>query len=331
MCLVLTYIVATPILYGLMHLVAFPGNIEGDYSIPGASEIEFPAARTDGRMLHGLVLPVPRRSALASQVEQAPMIFFGGNAQGMSGAARDSQILLSMIRKANKSWNFKVHTFAQRGYSPNQGWTSQGAVIADSSDLLDSVLNSTVETGGRRGRVIIGGWSMGAGVALQLAAARPEHVAGVVVFCPWKSLKFETLRIFAPVTWMLWPWIWLVEPWDSRAAIASLPAEIPVAVVSAEKDQVISPDQHRTIFEASNAKQKWWLPARGASHQMLGSLVNQGRKGLAQWTKAVWNRVQVFEISELEVSSREPAINVAAETAFDLFEEPLESISHMFT
>lgn len=331
MCLVLTYIAATPLLYLAIHFCVFPGNIQGDFRIPGASEMQFHAASSDGRLLHSIALPVPSSRPLASQVEQAPVIFFGGNAQGMSGSVQDSMLLLSMIHKANPSWNFKVHTFAQRGYSPNQGWTSQGATISDSSDFLDSVLNSTVAAGGSHGRVIIGGWSLGAGVALQLAAARPEHVAGVVVFCPWMTLQFEVLRILAPITWMLWPWIWLVEPWDSRAAIASLPADVPVAVVSAEKDQVISPDQHRAIFEASNSTQKWWLPAQGASHQMLGSLVHQGRAGLTQWTKAVWNRVQVFDMTELEVSSYDVEMTMADERAFDLFGEPFEVFSNMFT
>merc|ERR1712187_260107 len=89
-----------------------------------------------------------------------------------------------------------IYTSTYRGYEEkvgmkqgtilNQGKTSQSVLSADAADLLAFALRNANASHG--GRAFVGGWSMGSGVAWQLAAERPLEVAGLVSFCPWSTL-----------------------------------------------------------------------------------------------------------------------------------------------
>jgi len=288
MCCIISYILACPLIFFAMHFLQYPGNFEGDFHIKGATRSNYVASRSDGKHMQGMKLPITS----VNNSKQAPVIFFGGNGQGMSGAARDAEMLLINIMTATNAFQFQAFTTAYRGYAPNSGWVTQAGLTTDAMDFLDHALNST--HGSQDGRVLLAGWSMGAGVAMQLAAARPDKIAGLIVFSPWSTLRTESLNIAGGLGHLIWPWIWLSEIWDSVAAVSSLPADIPVAVISAGHDLVIPNWEHRRVFEASQASHKWWIPTPGAGHGDLNLEVSQNIDQVSQWMQASWERVQVF-------------------------------------
>lgn len=322
MCLVIAFVLSFPILFVAIHFVQYPGNIEGDFPIANAIASDFVATRSDEKLMKGLRSLIPA----SPDSMQAPVIFFGGNAQGMSGAALDSSWLLGPMYNSNHSHQFQVYTTAYRGYAPNSGFVTQAGLTKDAEDLLDHALNTT--HGSLEGRVILGGWSMGAGVASQLAAARPESIAGLILFSPWSTLREESLNIAAPLSYLLYPWIWLSEVWDSMAAIASLPAEIPVAIVSAGSDHVIPDWEHRKVFDASKALQKWWLPVPGAQHQDLALEVAKHTSEILQWLQASWDRVRTFAPANRNATAR-PYIIDARRKAFVFLGEAVTGIRTM--
>jgi pimeloyl-ACP methyl ester carboxylesterase len=275
-----------------MHFLQYPGNVEGDVPINGATRSDYVARRSDGKHMRGMKLPITS----ANTSKQAPVIFFGGNGQGMSGAALDAEILLRNIITATSAFQFQAFTTAYRGYAPNSGWVTQTGLTNDAMDFLDHALNST--HGSQDGRVILAGWSMGAGVAMQLAAARPDKIAGLIVFSPWSTLRTESLNFAGGIAHLVWPWIWMSEIWDSVTAVSSLPAEIPVAVISAGQDSVIPNWEHRKVFDASMASHKWWIPTPLAGHPDLNLEVTQNIDPVSQWMNASWGRVQVYSKSK---------------------------------
>jgi pimeloyl-ACP methyl ester carboxylesterase len=289
---VLTYAVLTPVMFLFIHFCVYPGNIQGDRDLSGRPFL-FTASH-DGLRIHGynvsLLAPVAGGKV-------APLLFFGGNAQGMTGAAMDAQATFGQLVDADHNFSFQVFTAAYRGYAPNSGWITQQAATSDAEDLLDFVLKSRHEHAD--GRVFIGGWSMGCAVTLQLAAKRPEAVAGIVLFSPWSTLHHEAMDIARPLTYLAWFWLYTLDVWDSVAAMSSLPADMPVAVVSANSDEVIGPWQHRKVYEAACAggqtcKDKWWLSTPGVGHTDFDSETNKWKKELLEWAAAAWRRVEVF-------------------------------------
>lgn len=321
--LLVGYVTVSTIIFFAMHFIQYPGNWEGDFPVNGSSPSDFIAARSDNMLMKAMRLPVP----LQPDSKQAPVVFFGGNAQGMSGAAVDAAWLLGALYNEEHTFQFQVHTTSYRGYSPNRGWVSQDGLTKDAEDLLDHALNST--HGSLKGRIILGGWSMGAGVACQLAAARPENIAGVVLFSPWSTMRTETLNIAAPLSYLLWPWIWMSYPWDSVAAVASLPADIPVAVISAGADKVIKPFEHRRVYDASTARNKWWLPVANANHPDLPGEVATYSEKLAEWMKLSWDRVQVFGPSKYHDTSGKYMLD-PRKRAFDVFGDFAISVQKLF-
>lgn len=190
---------------------------------------------------------------------------------------------------------FQIYSSAYRGYEPNGGWTSQAALTLDAVDLLDYALRTS--SGQAGAKAFVGGWSMGAAVAAQLASAHPDKVAGLLLAAPWASFRTEVMMFVGSAVgpWgsLLWPWLWVADSWDTAVAVAALPADMPIVVISPRLDGIISPEQHQHVFESSHATNKWWLPCPGASHTEAVYSVLQPQsnlESLESWAKSSCKR-----------------------------------------
>jgi len=108
-----------------------------------------------------------------------------------------------------------------------------------------------------------------------VASQRPELVAGVLLLSPWSTLAEETGAFVGGLgSVLLWPVSWAMglDPWDSLAAVASLPADVPVAILSPQDDTMIPHSQHRAVFEASNAHRRVLIPVPDAGHRSWGAM-----------------------------------------------------------
>eukprot|EP00971_Amphidinium_carterae_P198422 3938023-Amphidinium_carterae.1 len=186
----------------------------------------------------------------------------------MLGVAVQAVQLLEPI--ASHVATFKVYISAYRGYAPNDGWATQTVLANDAQDLLLHVINKDEKSQG----VLVVGVSLGAAVALQVAALLPDQVSGLLLFAPWASLWWETLYYKPPWTFLLLPWLWTECHWDSAAAAASLPKNLPVAVLSPQSDEVIPSWQHRAVFESIQGSSKWWLPLDGVGHHGIHTMAS---------------------------------------------------------
>lgn len=161
------------------------------------------------------------------------VVYFGGNAEDVSlnlpdfRAAFPGQAL------------FLMH---YRGYGGSAGSPSEEGLFADGVALLDSVLAA-------HRRVTLIGRSLGSGVAVRLAAARP--VSRLVLVTPYDSILGVAQERFAwfPVRWLLRD---KYESWRYAPSISA-----PVLLLAAEHDEVISrasTELLRTRFRLGNAE-----------------------------------------------------------------------------
>ncbi len=137
------------------------------------------------------------------------ILYFGGNAEEVSW------MLARAARHApGTGWLLVDY----RGYGSSAGAPSEKTLVADALAWHD---HATRELGAAR--IFVFGRSLGSGVAVQLAAARP--VAGVVVVAPYDSLTSVARRYypFLPVGLML------KHPFDSasRRAVHRCAASVP--------------------------------------------------------------------------------------------------------
>lgn len=121
------------------------------------------------------------------------------------------------------------------------------------------------------------GESLGCGVAAAVAGSGQVPVAGVVLITPWDTLPDVAQSVF----WYL-PARWLTKDRYDNIRNVNVYGG-PVAVVVAEKDDVIPPRRGLRLFERISGRKKLWL-LPGAGHN--------------DWTAAVdsawWGEVMGF-------------------------------------
>lgn len=206
------------------RLIYFPERLSGEPSLT----VDFPAkvvsfASTDGVRITGLWAP-PKDPT-------SPVVLI---AHGNAGSIR--------------SWSPLLRTYAgrgiggllldPRGYGWSEGSPSEEGWKRDGEAAIAWLRAQGVPPE----RVVLHGVSIGAGIAVPLAAAHP--VRGLVLECP-----FSSLADVAQGTYPFLPARWLLK--DRYDNVASAPrVRCPVLVVCAGRDEIVASRHTQRLVEA---------------------------------------------------------------------------------
>ena len=148
------------------------------------------------------------------EVPQA-VIYFGGNAEDVSGSLPDLAAAFP---------DHALYLMHYRGYGGSAGKPSEKALLADALALFDQVR-------AHHPKVTVIGRSLGSGVAVYLASARP--VARLVLVTPYDSMAELAAQQFPlfPVRWLMTD---KFESWRHAPHISA-----PTTLIAAENDEVI--------------------------------------------------------------------------------------------
>jgi pimeloyl-ACP methyl ester carboxylesterase len=180
----------------------------------------------------------------AWHIKGAPLIvYFGGNAEEVSW-------MLGRAARGAPGTGWLLVDY--RGYGSSDGSPSQEAL---SADALQWHAYAKEKLGAER--LFVFGRSLGSGVAVQLAAARP--VDGLILVAPYDSLTSVARRYYPylPVQWML------KHPFDSVAVAPSINA--PLLCLVAERDEVIPLVHSKRLYEGWKGPKRW-VELLGAGH-----------------------------------------------------------------
>ncbi len=182
------------------------------------SLIYFPQPRSMADGTTTLSLPVDGADLVVTVREQSgpsAIVYFGGNAEDVS------QSLAPLVAAFPDRALYLMH---YRGYGGSSGAPSETALIADALRLFDHVRT-------QHSNVVVIGRSLGSGVAVQLASARPAE--RLVLITPYDSLQGLAARQFpyVPVRWLL------RDKFESGTYAAKITA--PTLLIAAEYDEVI--------------------------------------------------------------------------------------------
>lgn len=159
------------------------------------------------------------------------LIYFGGNAEEVSWTALN----------ADRTGDHALLLVNYRGYGGHAGEVSETALVADALAVYDQ---ARTLANIRNDRISLHGRSLGSGVAVAVAAARP--VEKVVLTTP-----FDSLRAVASNAYPYLPTSWLLRhPFDSVSRAVAIKA--PVLMLVAERDQIMRPNQHEALATAWN-------------------------------------------------------------------------------
>lgn len=186
---------------------------------PGAARLELQTP--GGERLHGVLLP-----ASAGVVGSKILVLgFGGN--GWNGQ-HVAEYLGQIYPDAD------VVAFHYRGYRPSTGSPSAAALIEDAPRIFDHAVARL-----RPDRVIAVGFSIGSGVAANLARHRP--VDGLILVTPFDSLKLVATDMF--------PWLPVGSFFEHELATADdlRGIKTPVAMLAAGRDEIVAPSRNEAL------------------------------------------------------------------------------------
>ncbi len=219
-----------------------------DYRLECA-EVRFRTA--DGLTLAGWFLP-----ATAPRCH-GTVVHFHGNAANISAHIG----LVAWLPAAG----FNVLEFDYRGYGDSQGRPDRAGLVRDGHAALDYVLARP----DLRGRpVFVYGQSLGAAVAVVVAAQRPE-VAAVVAESPFDSYRAVAARqlerlVFVPAVARGIAALTVSAGNDPVDCVAQL-APRPLLVIVAGADELCVPELGSALYERAAPPKEFWS-APGAAH-----------------------------------------------------------------
>jgi hypothetical protein len=164
----------------------------------------------DGHRLIGIQIP-------ADEPSRGLVLGFGGNAWNAQDVAEYLHELFP---------SHDVAAFHYRGYPPSTGSPSADALIADAPLVYDLAVERL-----KPERVIAVGFSIGSGVAAELAAKR--KIDGLILVTPFDSLR--------TVAQSMYPWLPIgpIFRHEIDAAAAIEQTRVPVAIIAAQRDEIV--------------------------------------------------------------------------------------------
>lgn len=201
----LAYLAVCAALFLLQHRLTYMPPTPSALTVAGSG------ASTMDLAVDGAELRVTVRNRQGAQA----LIYFGGNAEDVNYTA--SELAQALPGHA-------IYLPHYRGYGGSTGKASEQALVADALALFDHIHQ-------RHAGVAVVGRSLGSGVAVQLASARP--VARLVLVTPYDSIlevAAGALR-WLPVRWILRD---TFESWRYAPRV-----QAPTLLIAAEHDELI--------------------------------------------------------------------------------------------
>lgn len=228
--------------YGLLYLMAnraiyqpmkYPQGLWNLQPQLGASDVWLRAP--DGVRLHAWWIPRPDARVVT--------LYLHGNAGNITH--RVNHVL--EVTAAGSS----LLLLDYRGYGKSEGRPTEKGLYTDAQSAYQHLL----DTGHRPDRIVLHGESLGTAVAVDLASRRP--CAGLVLEAPFTSAREVAARVL-PLIGPL-----LVSGLDSKRKIRDV--RVPVLIIHGDRDEVISFDFGRKLFEAAREPKSFWAVS-GAGH-----------------------------------------------------------------
>lgn len=234
---------------------ADPERMAGVARLPGVEEVRI--AAPDGVVLHGWLKHPP---AARSGARFPLVIVFGG-------VARETSWMVNWGDKPSE-WGWLMVNY--RGYGLSQGVPSEHAVVKDAQRIFDyAAARPDVDPA----RIVVLGRSLGAYVAVTLAAARP--LAAAILATPFDSITAVAEDRF--------PWLpaglLLGGRYDAAALAPSI--RLPALFVIAADDTVTPPAHGTALMRA------WGGPTS------LHTLAGTGHRRV-EWRNEYWREVSAF-------------------------------------
>lgn len=180
------------------------------------------------------------------------ILFFHGNGE----TGRDYDGIADEYRSLPAT--FAVAEY--RGYGPSTGEPSLLTFLPDAHRTLDE-LKTLLAAEGRSGRVVVMGRSLGSAPAIELAAARPDDVSGLIVESGFARIVPLLELVGVPARRL-----GITEEHGPRSEAKMASIALPTLILHAEEDEIIPIRDAELLHAASGDPGKVLLRVPRAGH-----------------------------------------------------------------
>ena len=243
-------IVTIPLLSGWAQKMIYP--VPG-YPVAAPAEIEVHTIESPSGPLSAWLhraKPIGSSDAQASDKRTPVIIYFHGNGENL-GTLWDYGLFAQIAE-------LECHILAldYPGYGASAGAPSEASLIESGRLALVRAKDLFPDS-----PVVLMGWSLGAAVAIQTAAADVSQLDGLIVMSPWSSLMDVASAHFPRFLVKTL----IDERYDSEAAAKSV--ALPVLVMHGDRDAVIPVSQGARVAKAF--PRATWVSVPGYGHADL--------------------------------------------------------------
>jgi pimeloyl-ACP methyl ester carboxylesterase len=187
---------------------------------------------------------------------------------GNAGSALDRAYWVAAFASAAPDLPLDVYLVEYPGYGPRPGAPGEAANVAAAREAIARARRDGP------GPVLLGGESLGSGVAALAVAEAPGEVDGLVLVTPLASVPAVARRHYGPVPAFVHR--------DAYRADRALPRYGgPVAFLVAGRDEIVFADLGRRLFDDYPGRKRLWIEER-ATHNGL-----DWRAGQERWREMV--------------------------------------------
>ncbi|MFP4890185.1 alpha/beta hydrolase [Paraburkholderia sp. EG304] len=174
------------------------------------------------------------------------VVLFHGNGEDLSQRGHIARALLDC--------GYGVYLAEYRGYGGNSGIPHEAGLYEDGRAALRFVERTNA-------RIVLHGYSLGSGVAVQLAAEAqsPGQIEGLILEAPFTRIADVAAQVF----WFMPVGLLVRDQYDNLAKIARV--RVPVVIYGGTHDNVIPP-QHFAHLYAHTAAPRRLFMLEGADH-----------------------------------------------------------------
>lgn len=245
-------------LYAFQTSLIYPASLnDGHGHCATPDELDMPdfeqiyLATEDGERLQCYVL---KHDKTAVAYTNKTVLILSPNAGNIGHA-------LPIVLMFYKNFGYNVVIYSYRGYGKSSGRPLEAGLKIDARTVLDYISKRDEQL--LESLLVLYGRSLGGAVAIYIATLEPSSVQGVILENTFLLIPKTVPHIFPALRYFT---AFVHQKWDSERLVPAIPADIPLLLFSAGKDEIVPPGHMDRIYNLSRSTDKTIFKYETSTH-----------------------------------------------------------------